>query len=404
MKKFLGILIFVLTTVTSWSRSSEIDGIYYNLDKNANTASVTNGRSKYSGSVIIPEEISKDGISYTVTSIGENAFNGCSELTSVSIPNSVESIGYKAFYECKSLSSINIPNSVTSIGESAFWFCYSLPEVDQIRYADTYLVQAVDRDLTTANIKEGTRWIGSDAFSTMRNLSSVNIPESVTSIEKGAFSYSAMLTTVSIPNSVISIGEEAFFQCSSLESVDIPNSVTNIGKGAFNRCINLISVTIPSSVTSLEAQVFYNCNGLTTVSIPNSVTSIGAEAFAYCSKLASVTIPNSVTSIGDGAFSWDMSMRDVTVEWENPLELSSEGVFIYVNNIACLHVPVGTAEKYAAAEVWKEFSKIEEYEVSGISPIGIESTKIGTRKYIDNGRVVIEQNGKKFCIGGQKGE
>ena len=292
---------------TPVSGKYKIGDLYYDLSKNQ-TAEVTyefsGTSSNYQGltTANIPSSVTYSGTTYSVTSIGNNAFDRCSSLISVTIPNSVTSIGSyalsrcsgltsvtignsvtsignSAFYKCSSLTSVTIPNSVTSIGDRAFDDCSSLPVINNLRYADTYLVEAVDRTRSTYTIKDGTRWIGGHAFEDCSSL-----------------------TSVTIPNSVTSIGAWAFHGCSSLTSVTIPNSVTSIGSYAFYNCSGLTSVTIPNSVTSIRDYTFYYCSGLTSVTIPNSVTSIGVYAFSGCRSLTSVTIPNSVTSIGSGAF------------------------------------------------------------------------------------------------------
>ena len=218
----------------------------------------------------------------SVTSIGGDAFFGCSGLTSITIPNSVTSIGHYAFYNCYRLTSVTIPNSVTSIGWSAFSGCSGL---------------------TSVTIPNSVTSIGNYAFSRCSGLTSVTIPNSVTSIGNYAFDSCSGLTSVTIPNSVTSIGEYAFYNCYRLTSVTIPNSVTSIGSSAFRGCSGLTSVTIPNSVTNIGNEAFENCSGLTSVTIPNSVTSIGNYVFSGCSGLTSVTIPNSVTRIGIDAFS-----------------------------------------------------------------------------------------------------
>ena len=184
----------------------------------------------------------------SVTSIGDYAFSWCSGLTSIDIPNSVTSIGEEAFSYCSSLTSIDIPNSVASIGSYAFSGCSSLPVENGIRYADTYLVEAVDTNHTTYQIKEGTRFIGSSAFSECSSLTSIDIPNSVTSIGEWAFHYCSSLTSIDIPNSMTSIGEWAFYHCSGLTSITIPNSVTSIGEGAFYDCNSLDTVIIENPV------------------------------------------------------------------------------------------------------------------------------------------------------------
>ena len=133
MKKlFVFLFSLILSVVFSTSASAydvEIDGIYYNLISEGKTAEVTYGGEEYSGEVVIPSYITSEGKEYTVTSIGKKAFYGCSDLTSVTIPNSVTSIGVEAFQSCSGLTSITIPNSVTSIGDDAFHGCTGLTSI-----------------------------------------------------------------------------------------------------------------------------------------------------------------------------------------------------------------------------------------------------------------------------------
>ena len=277
----------------------------------------------------------------SVTSIGNDVFNGCSGLTSVTIPNSVTSIGYYAFAGCSSLTSITIPNSVTSIGEGAFASCSSFPVENNLRYADTYLVEAVDKTLSTYSIKEGTKWIGSYAFYGCSSLKSITIPNSVTSIGDAAFSGCKGLTSVTLGNSVTSIEYSAFYKCSSLTSVTIGNSVTSIGMYAFKNCSALTSITIPNSVTSIGYQAFYNCSALTSVTIGNSVTSIRDGAFRECSALTKTNYT------GDVAAWCDIEFGDYEA---NPICYSNN---FYINDqeIKDLFIPntVDTIYNYAFA-------------------------------------------------------
>ena len=126
LKHLFTALLLICTTVAS-AYNFEVDGICYNIiDATSKTVEVTyysTYSNKYSGSVVIPENVVYKGVEYSVTSIGGSAFEGCSSLSSIEIPNSVTSIGEYAFTRCSSLSSIEIPNSVTSIGKYAFCFC-----------------------------------------------------------------------------------------------------------------------------------------------------------------------------------------------------------------------------------------------------------------------------------------
>ncbi len=287
-----------------------------------------------SGDLIIPSTINYNGTTYSVASIGNDAFCYCSSLTSVTIPNSVTSIGERAFSDCSGLTSVTIGNSVTSIGDYAFYNCSSL---------------------TSVAIGSSIASIGNLAFSICSSLTSVTIPNSVTSIGVGAFSICSSLTSVTIPNSVTSIGNSAFSSCSSLTSVTIPNSVTSISESAFWGCSSLTSVTIPNSVTSIGEGAFSGCSGLTSITIPNSVTSIGLGAFWYCSSLASVTIGSGLTSIGNHAFYGCENLTSIVSNAVVPPAIGGSEAFPYPN-IATLTIPCGTLEAYTApASYWNMF-------------------------------------------------
>ena len=303
--KHLFTALLLLCSIAVSAAKFEVDGIYYNVTSSANkTVEVTCGTDKYTGSVLIPESVTYNGTTYSVTSIGNQAFRDCSSLTSVEIPSSVTSIKNETFAGCTGLTSITIPNGVTSIGGQAFRDCSSLTSVE-IPNGVTSIGSQAFRDcssLTSVEIPNGVTSIEYQAFSYCSSLTSVEIPNSVTSIGNSAFQYCKGLTSIEIPNGVTSIGTYVFSSCSKLKSVEIPNGVTSIGSNAFSYCSSLTSVEIPNSVTSIGDNAFSYCSGLTSVEIPNSVTSIGISAFSYCSSLTSVEIPNSVTSIGQYAF------------------------------------------------------------------------------------------------------
>jgi len=299
-------------------------------------------------SVTIPE---------SVTSIGDGNFSGCSGLTSVTIPNSVTYIGERAFNGCTSLTSVTIPNSVTSIGEDAFNGCYLLADkfVNKSNCYCEYKVVDIEQN-------DGLLLIGNEVVNCRKWATSVTIPNSVTSIGEYAFWGCKSLTSVTIPNSVTSIGEDAFNGCSGLISVTIPNSVTSIGIRAFYDCSGLTSIIIPNSVTSIGGGAFSGCSGLTSVPIPNSVTSIGSSAFYGCSGLTSVTIPESVTSVGDGTFSNCSGLTSITCEASTPPNCSYNynPIFYNVNKSIPVYVPANSVDAYKKANVWKDFTNIQE--------------------------------------------
>ena len=352
--KSLLTILFLMVGAKALAANVYIDGVYYILFHFLDIAHAEvisdpkYSSNKYSGNVVIPASVTYKGVTYSVTSIGDSAFDGCSGLTSITIPESVTSIGKSAFSGCSGLTSINIPESVTSIGKSAFWGCSGLTSIN-IPEGVTSIGESAFRGcsgLTSINIPEGVTSIGESAFRGCSGLTSITIPESVTNIGDYAFEGCWGLTSITvasgntfydsrnncnaiietssntliagcqntiIPNSVTSIGNSAFYGCSSLTSVIIPEGVTSIGNSAFYGCSGLTSINIPEGVTSIGNYAFDGCRGLTSINIPEGVTSIGNSAFYGCSSLTSVTIPESVTRIGNGAFSGCSSLTSVTI-------------------------------------------------------------------------------------------
>jgi len=303
---------------------------------------------KITGDLVIPSG---------VTSIGYNAFYGCSGLKSVTISEGVTSIGYNAFYGCSGLERVTIPSSVTDISCGAFSGCSWLTEMTIPFVGES--VSATGLSSLFGDIFGNSSYTGGTAtymyYSSSSESATYYIPSSLKTVtvlggqlKYGAFSGCSRLESVTIPSSVTSIGDRAFSGCSGLESVTIPSSVTSIGARAFEGCSRLKSVyydgtleqwlaisfgsnpccngsdlyiqgnkitdlVIPEGVTSIGDYAFSGCSGLESVTIPSSVTSIGSSAFYGCSGLKSVTIPSKVTSIGDCAFSGCSGLESVTI-------------------------------------------------------------------------------------------
>ncbi len=261
------------------------------------------------------ESLSIVTIPDSVTNIDGSAFSGCTSLTSVTIPDSVKKIGSQAFSRCTSLISVNIPDGVLYVGFDAFnktaYYNNETNWENGVLYIGHHLIKAKESVTDNCTIKEGTLTIAGRAFEGCTNLTSVTIPDSVTSI-KEVFYECRSLTSVTIPDSVTSI-EGAFYGCTSLTSVTIPDNVTSIGKETFSGCTSLTSVTIPDCVTNIEYSAFYECSSLTSVTIPDSVKRIDPYAFCGCTNLTSVTIPDSVTWIGTYAFCGCTSLTSVTI-------------------------------------------------------------------------------------------
>ena len=355
-----------LTSITIPDSVTEIG--YYAFENTAYYNNESNWENSllYIGNHLIKAKEDVSGnfeIKQGTKTIADFAFENCTSLTSVSIPDSVTSIGNWAFRDCTSLTSVTIPDSVTSIGVWTFGNCTSLTSVtipDSVTKISDNAFSGC-KSLTSITIGNGVTSIGWGAFSGCTSLTSVTIPNSVTSIDSSAFNSCISLKSVTIGNNVSSIGGYAFNGCISLTSVTIPDSVTYIGVSAFEDCTLLASVTIPDCEMIIDSDAFYNtayynnesnwessllyidnhlirakenisgnisikqgtktiaaeafelCTSLTNVAIPNSVTGTVYRAFINCTSLASIAIPNSVTSISEVAFSGCTSLTNVTI-------------------------------------------------------------------------------------------
>lgn len=191
----------------------------------------------------------------TITSIGDYAFEQCSNLASVTIPSSVQTLGFNAFANNQGLLSVTIEGDIANPGNWTFNNCQNLTSVSMV-------------NLTK---------FAYGMFANCNNLTSVTIPTGVTSIEVSAFSGSG-LTSILIPRTVTTIGSEAFAHCASLISITFEDTsaITTIGAGAFTGCTSLDSVTLPATVTSVENFAFQNCNNLTTLKLSSlSMVTLG---------------------------------------------------------------------------------------------------------------------------------
>ena len=314
------------------------------------------------------EHIEKVIINDGVTSIGNGAFIGCSNLRSITIPDSVQYIGISAFSGCKSLADIDIPEGIRQIRQETFQSCKSL---ERVNIPES--VEEIEKDaflgcsgLTNVRIPQNVTYIGSGAFSncsslteitlpdglteiesgtfsSCTNLKTINIPDSITRIGRGAFAktswmdsqdrfvivnnilieYKGNEETVRIPDGVICIGDAAFAQSPIVANVIIPDSVTDIGKYAFERCAQLEQIIIPDSVTNIGDEAFVFCKTLSKVKLPNKLTCISKALFLGCENITEIVIPETVTFIGNSAFQRCKKLKKVSLP-ENLAEIGSD--------------------------------------------------------------------------------
>lgn len=255
------------------------------------------------------------------TELASFAFDGCSNLSSVSLPSTLKTVNPYSFRSCSKLTSIDIPNGVTTIDSNAFITCSGI---------------------TSVSIPEGVTKIGAYAFggTSIKNL---KIPSTVTSIGSRAFhncgkldfitvtagnsrfaSYNNALVnketktllrgsnnTTYITNDVFTIGEGAFSGCETLSMVSFPSSVSTIESEAFYGCKKLNSVSLTDNVYNIASRVFFNCYALTSLTLPNNITVLKNQLFAQ-SGLVEIEIQESVSDIENGVFYGCKSLKTIT--------------------------------------------------------------------------------------------
>lgn len=304
-----------------YNNEVQIGDLFYKISTNGTGVAVAKCANQELKEIAIPSQISFGHYLYDVVEVGEEAFEGCSSITSIILPCKVINIEAYAFKDCSSLVSIILPNSVANVVSSAFYgtgiYNNAFNWIDGVLYISDCLICAKKDKSGIYKVIEGTRLIAATAFC----------------------------------------------DCSLLTMISIPNSVTNIGFSAFNGCSSLTAVSISTSITDIKASTFYGCSSLTSVSIPNSVETIECYAFAFCTSLASIYIPNSVTSIEDLAFSDCLSLNIIYCYAIIPPTIES---FTFVDLIgdetrygATICVPFDALADYKAHNYWKKFTNIQ---------------------------------------------
>ena len=347
----------------------EVDGLYYDIISTSElTCKVVSGDNMYSGDVKIPMTVQYKNRDLNVISINASAFQGCSSLTSVEIPNSVTEIGERAFYECSSLTSVKIPNSVTEIGERVFSRC--------------------------------------------RRLTSVEMSNSVEIIRYGTFEYCSSLTSVEIPNSVTKIGGDVFYNCNNLTSIEIPNSVIQIGWDAFDELHELIidygenqlAYTYMSNgfkcpftnLIKLRAarSIYFLYNSYKFKDVFPNVTDLYIDNFelnqnTICDKVQKLTLGKNAT------VAWNLRLEDFadleSITLEDPTATIVCPKFTpkqYADLI--IYVPEGSLTAYQNAEGWKNFWDIREVSTSGISGVITDNEVCEVARYNLQGQPVSD--------------
>jgi hypothetical protein len=396
-RKLLFIITALLTVSTVWAEVS------YSWDSGSKTLTITGtgamddewntNKPWYSYRTTIEHIVIESG----VTHIGNHAFYGCTNVTSISIPGSVESIGQNALYQCSSLTSITIPEGVTTLGDAVFWYCNSLTTMslpasltsiknETIEYCPALTTIAVAAGSTTFESEDGVLFNKGKTtlikYPEHKGGSSYTVPSSVTTIDYRAFEKCTNLTSITLPENLEATGIYAFYYCTGLTSINIPASLRTIGNSSFWNCTNLATVTFAEgSALETIGRYAFEETGLTSISIPDGVTSIGNSAFSSCSALRSVTLYAPSCALGgedEGGEKYTTAFYDTNAslkiyvfnEYVNTYK-TAEFWSTYASKIEAITIP---AREASSGEYWTTYYN----NLSNVSiPSGTQVFKVG---------------------------
>ena len=403
MKKIFLLLWFVLLGLSKvQAYQFEKNGIYYDI-VNGKAVVVSGGSVMYSGDVVIPETVEFGGQHYVVDSIGEWAFNACSGLMSVKLPEKLRVIGRLAFVDCYGLTSISFPASLKVIGDGAFQNCDGL---------------------TSLSFPEGMTQIGDGAFQRCGRLETLFFPSTMKSIDWGVFCESHeneygggectcdsirrieikgiatwfnsnrfternhhvaapyadlyvngdLLTDIVLPDTMARIRPALFYGCKKLHSVVFPNNLKVIDDCAFENCTGIENLELPQGLDSIKSSAFSRCKGVKYVNLPQELKYIGMMAFGSCTELISVSFPNKLENIAYGAFESCKSLQSVVL----PEGLKSIESCAFQNCISLTSVKLPSTLRFIGdcafnqCNVGFEFASIVPPTIEGMNPLGDE--------------------------------
>ena len=396
--------------------SMAIDGIAYTIDTETGTAYVS-GAIPDITTANIPAKIEYEGTNHPVTAIGYEAFQNCTALQSVTIPEGVTTLCDYAFSECESLQSVALPQGLVTIGGYVFRTCISLKDVilpEGLTSIGKYsFIQC--RSLESIHLPSTLQSVGHDAFricplkdiicqgTTPASLdyhvfdkdtyvsATLHVPSGAEAAYYAAkgwryfapkaevngivyalnpYNHDAAVFTgpqyaasVTIPSTISyegstytvdDIGIEAFSYRNALQSVSLPEGLQNIGERAFSYCDALQSITLPEELQTIGESAFTNCTALQSVTLPEGLQSIEDYAFYWCKSLQNIILPSTLQSIGTQGFAY-CPLTDVHAYATRPPVIDESTFSENAYATATLHVPSDVTSDYQAAEYWKEF-------------------------------------------------
>ncbi len=353
-KKTWLLIALLWVAISSSAYDFEVDGIYYSVISLENlTCEVAKGDEKYEGDFTIPAEVTYNTRTLSVTAIGEEAFQGCISLQSVTIPNSVTEIKAEAFGSCSSLQSISISNSVTAIGESAFYHCSSLQ--------------------------------------------SVTIPNSVTTIRSGAFSYCGSLESIKLSDSLKYISSELFENCRSLKALEIPGSVEYIEQtNTFRYCSNLENLSLLYSTDGVLYLRYFGAKddswGYWTKTIKELYIDRNLDIDISVPNLEKLEIGEHMETIQVENLNKLQNLTTIECYALIPPKLPEMTNAHYLN--MNVFVPAEALETYKADPTWGKFWNLQ---AAGIESVNEDFTKTVIARY-DLSGTPVDEDYKGFVI------
>lgn len=376
----LALVVGLVVQSTLLNASTLINGLYYDLDTSSRTATVTYetiGTDNYASlpaSVKIPETVTCDGITFTVTKVADQAFANCTSLEEISIPGTVTEIGttctserYLPFYKCTSLIKVKFEDGVQNISLGVFFstsepnssycskglfaYCplqevyigrnifyvnydsyfsfekypeyygysafYNQPMLAKVTFSST--VTEIPAYLFYKNVAitltdlPKVKTIGKSAFEGCSKLTTLNFGQDLMTVDDRAFYNCTNVTKLTFPDAITTIGDEAFYNCSSITEVTVGSKLQSIGASAFQKCGSFTAILLPDNFTTMGASAFEGCKKLTVAKLGNSLRAVPARAFKNCIALSEMTVPATSVSMGDQAFYNDSVLAVITM-------------------------------------------------------------------------------------------
>lgn len=393
--KHLFVAMLLLCSIAANAHSFEVDGVYYDITSEGNkTVAVTYkggsyyDYSEYNGTVIIPESVTYNGTTYSVTSIAENAFYGCN-LDYIYVKGETPpTIASNSFYNIDRTAVIVPDAAVNNYRTADVWNSFAIRIVSDAKSnvdinvtaksnsSDVLETIGLDDVIHVVNLKITGSINSYDIIQfrdKMPNLKVLDISNATVVASSKAFYesnctgdndlgnyafYGLNLAEVKLPKGIVRIGDYLLGYCYSLKSVDIPSSVKSIGYNAFRYC-PLENIKLPDGLETIGRDGFYGCSKLKEIKFPPTLKTIGNYAFNSCSSLEEVRIPSSVTNIGDYAFGGCSKLQKVYTYVIEPTSISENTFSTF--GTATLYIPSFSFWNYYWDEGWKRFLNLEKF-------------------------------------------